>query len=272
MLLQTVLPSGFSLPPAFYLAVIAVLGGLAVAALWTARPQVNQAIVVAFAPWMVGGAALYALYQVEVLPPSIAPFFGSPAVYLTTFAVAGLVWAAGTRYEFMAPVLVASVGGVVMLGTVGLALGTAAENGTLALTWSTVALAVASVLAGGVWLLADRFTVSAGDTGLAGLLVVIGHVLDGVTTAVGFDVLHFGEQSPLSRFVLETGTALPTAEVLGAGWLFVVVKLALALAVVLLLSDLVREDPRQGYALLGVVAAVGLGPGAHNLVLFAIAG
>lgn len=272
MLLQTVLPSGFSLPPALYLAVIVVLGGVAVAALWTTRPQVNQAIVVAFAPWMVAGAALYALYQVEVLPVSIAPFFGSPAVYLTTFAFAGLVWAAGTRYEFMAPVLVSSVGVVVMLGTVGLALGVAAERGTLALTWPVVTVVVASVLAGVAWPLADRLTVSAGDTGIAGLLVVFGHVLDGVTTAVGFDVLHFGEQSPLSRFVLELGAALPTADALGAGWLFVVVKLALALAVVYLLSDLVREDPRQGYALLGLVAAVGLGPGAHNVVLFAVAG
>lgn len=272
MLLQAVLPTGFSLPSPFYLAVIAVLAGLAVAALWTARPPVNQAIVVAFAPWMVTGAALYALYQIEALPASIAPFFGSPAVYLTTFAVAGLVWAAGTRYEFMAPVLVSSVGGVLLLGTVGLALGIATERGTLALTWPLVSLVVASALTGVAWLVADHVTVTAGDTGLAGLLVVFGHALDGVTTAIGYDVLRFGEQSPLSRFVLELGTSLPTADAVGAGWLFVTVKLALALVVVYLVADLVREEPRQGYALLGIVAAVGLGPGAHNVVLFAIAG
>jgi uncharacterized membrane protein len=32
-----------------------------------------------------------------------------------------------------------------------------------------------------------------------------------------------------------------------------------------------QEEPREGAALLGFVAAVGLGPGAHNLLLFAIA-
>ncbi|MFB6170927.1 MAG: DUF63 family protein [Haloarculaceae archaeon] len=269
---MAVLPTGFELPPGPYLTVIAVLCGLAVAALWITRPQVNQAIVVAFAPWMVAGAALYALYQAEVLPSVVAPFFGSPAVYLSTFAVAGVLWAVGTRYEFMAPVLVASVGGVVMLGTVGLALGVASTRGTLALTWPVVSVVVASALAGGVWLLADRLTVSAGDTGLAGLLVVFGHALDGVSTAVGFDVLHFGEQSPLSRVILEAARALPMVDAIGAGWLFVIVKLALAVAVVYLLSDVVRENPAQGYVLLGAVAAVGLGPGAHNVILFSIVG
>jgi uncharacterized membrane protein len=39
-----------------------------------------------------------------------------------------------------------------------------------------------------------------------------------------------------------------------------------------LFADFVEEDPAQGNAALGVVAAVGLGPGTHNLLLFAAAG
>jgi uncharacterized membrane protein len=49
------------------------------------------------------------------------------------------------------------------------------------------------------------------------------------------------------------------------------VKLGLAAGVVVLLSEYVAEEPRQGTLLLGLVAAVGLGPGAHNLVLFTVA-
>jgi len=38
----------------------------------------------------------------------------------------------------------------------------------------------------------------------------------------------------------------------------------------LLLADSVREDPAEGRLLFVLVAAVGLGPGAHNLLLFTI--
>ena len=105
--------------------------------------------------------------------------------------------------------------------------------------------------------------------GPAGFVLVAGHVLDGVSTAVGTDLLGFGEQTPLSRLLIEAGAAL-TPE-LGGGWLFVLVKTALAAVVLVVLADYVREDPRRGLLLVGLVAAVGLGPGAHNLVLFVIA-
>jgi uncharacterized membrane protein len=36
------------------------------------------------------------------------------------------------------------------------------------------------------------------------------------------------------------------------------------------MEDLYRDEPRQARALLGAVAAVGLGPGMHNLILFAV--
>lgn len=269
---MAVFPSGFALPPTPYLVAILGLGAIAIAALWTVRPPVNQAIVIALSPWMVTGGALYALFQTGELPEILAPFFSSPAVYVTTFGIAGLVWAVGTRYEFMAPVLVVSTGAVTVVGTVGAALGLAFTQGTLSPFWPFVAVVVAIVLTAGVWAAVRPQSVRFADTGYAGQLVVFGHAIDGVSTAVGADVLHFAEQTPLSRVVIEVGAALPTAELIGAGWLFVVLKVALAVVVVRLLGDLVRQEPPQAYALLGFVAAVGLGPGAHNVVLFAIAG
>ncbi|MCO8268932.1 DUF63 family protein, partial [Haloferax sp. AB510] len=112
----------------------------------------------------------------------------------------------------------------------------------------------------------------AAAAGSLGLLAIFGHALDALSTAVGIDVLGFGERTPLSRIILEAAAALPTAEVIGVGWLFVLVKLVVAGFVVALLADYVREDPTEGALLLGLVAAVGLGPGVHNLLLFAIAG
>lgn len=269
---MALLPSGFALPPTPYLVVVGVLAGLVAVALWLARPAINQTTVVSFAPWMVAGAALYALYQAGVYPVEIAPFFGSPIVYATTFALAGLVWAGASRYDAMAPVLVASVGTVVAVGAVGMAVAVAVDRGTFAPVWPAIAVVLATVVAAVAWAGARRYSLRAADTGYAGALVVFGHALDGVSTAVGADVLGFGEQTPLSRVILDVGGALPTADLVGAGWLFVAVKLAVAVAVAVLLADLVRDDPREGYLALGVVAAVGLGPGAHNVVLFMMAG
>jgi len=107
-------------------------------------------------------------------------------------------------------------------------------------------------------------------TGTVGLLAVFGHTLDGISTAVGYDLFGFGEQTPLSRLIIEAGGALPTADLIGAAWPFALVKVALGLAVVVLFEEFVRAEPAEGHLLLGLVVAVGLGPGFHNLVLFAI--
>jgi len=141
----------------------------------------------------------------------------------------------------------------------------------LTVAWPAVGLVVAVVLAAVVWSGLRRLAPETRITGGVGALAVFGHTLDGVSTAVGIDVLGFGEQSPISRAILTFAADLPTAEIVGAGWLFILVKLALAAVVVVLLSEYVREEPAEGYLLLGAVAAVGLGPGAHNLLLFTIA-
>ena len=103
------------------------------------------------------------------------------------------------------------------------------------------------------------------------MLATFGHALDAVSTAVGVDVLGFGERSPLSQHIMDAAAALPTADAVGVGWLFVLVKLAVVAGVVALFAEYVEEDPAEGYLLLGFVAAVGLGPGVHNLFLFTVA-
>jgi uncharacterized membrane protein len=248
---------------------------IAIVALHRRRPPVTAATVTALAPWMAAGGTLYAVYQAGVVPEIVAPLFGSPAVYVTVGIGAGLAWAAvadrqGTTWTpTSAPGLLGGLGALVLL--VALAL---AARGAIGSTGGAPAvsggIAVASIVASAIAWLALARVRDVSATGTIGILAVFGHALDGISTAVGHDLLGFGEQTPLSRIILNIGESLPAPEVLGTGWLFVVVKLAIAVGVVVLFEGHVREDPVEGYLLLGLIVAVGLGPGFHNLVLFAI--
>lgn len=269
-----VLPAGLVVPPLPYLAgllvALAVVGGV----LWTQHPPVTQRLIVALAPWMVTGAASHARYQLGGVPPALAPLASAPTVYLSTAVLAGATWAVLVRAA--EDRISEWLGGAGLLAAVlasGFVLRTGLARGTLSLTLPGLGLVVSVCLAGGVYKLLDylRPAVTA-TTGSLGALVVFGHVLDGISTAIGVDLLGAGERSPIPRAIMHVAGSLPTASALGTGWLFVLVKLAVAIGVVVLFAEFVEEDPVQGNTLLGVVAAVGLGPGAHNLLLFAAAG
>lgn len=272
-----VLPEGFALPPLFYLVpVLLVLLGV-VALLWALEPPITDRTVVAFAPWMMFGSVLHVLHKIDAFPDSIAPLFGSPTVYLTTAIVAGGVWilgsflyAGGLQQSIARVVGISGTGFFVVFAMFALLLGW--ERGALDPFWPVIAVVVAGIVAALAWLALGLWaTEVAAVTSLTGALVVFGHALDGVSTAIGYDVIGVTEEVPASRLVLEAGEWLPTAEYIGAGWLFVLAKVALALVVVGLFTDFVREEPRRARLLLGLVAAVGLGPGTHNVLLFAVA-
>ena len=263
-----VLPAGFALPPLPYLLGL-TLGLAAVgAALAARRPAVEERHVLALVPWVLAGATAHVLYVVEALPAVVRPLAGTPAVYAAVAVVAGATWA-GLDAAGRDPARpLGAVGVVLFVPLLGAALATA---GTLAPRWPAAAVVVAALLAAGAWRALVGLRPDVAVTGRVGPLVVFAHALDGVSTAVGVDVLGFGERTPLSQVIIEFGAALPTAELLGSGWPFVAVKLALAAVVAVVLADVVRDEPTEGYALLTLVAAVGLGPAVHNLVLFTVA-
>ncbi|GAA0227365.1 DUF63 family protein [Haladaptatus pallidirubidus] len=269
-----VLPEGFALPSLVYLLPLLLAVGFVAWALLRAKPTISERTVVALAPWMVVGAGLHALYQVGFVPESIAPLFGTPSVYLTTFVVAGLVWLFSLRRrEQSVPQTLAGVGTAGILLVISAALWYGIQNDSLRLFWPFVALVVAVVLTGLLWVGTQFFYPHvAVITGAVGVLTLFGHAVDSVSTAVGIDILNASERTPVSRTILEFAEVLPTADAIGVGWLFILVKLAIAEFVVILFADYVADEPTEGYLLLGVVAAVGLGPGAHNLILFAITG
>jgi uncharacterized membrane protein len=274
MTMLQLLPAGFALPPLPYLLVLAV--GVVVVAVGVRRrrPALDDRHVLAFVPWILTGSCVHALYVVDALPPVLRPLSGTPAVYATVAVLGGAVWLAtdATFEAERASRALAATGLVAFVLACGAGVAVGLERGSFAPTWPAVALVASLVVGAAAWVVLRHVVPRVEAAGAVGALAVVSHAVDGVSTAVGVDVLGFGERTPLSRVIIETAAALPTAEVLGAGWLFVVVKLLVASVVVVLLADLVEDDPREGLLLLGFVAAVGLGPGAHNLLLFAISG
>lgn len=270
-----VLPSGLVLPPLPYL--LGLVGGcfMVTALLLAVEPPVDQKLAVAMVPWVAMGGALHAFYQLGAFPALYEPLFGAPAVYLTTFLVTGVVW------------LLLSVLGIVRghvenvtrnLGLVGTAALTTLfvvvvyrgyGQGTLDPVWPAIAivgsliLTVVTMFLIGVW----RTPVFV-RMRYVGTVVVFAHALDGVSTAIGADVIGVGERSPVPRAIMAAAASLPTAETLGVGWLFILVKLAVAAIVVVAFNRYVDEDPAEATLVLLVVAAVGLGPAMNNLFLF----
>lgn len=262
---MAVLPEGFALPPLPYLFVLAVglaaVGGL----LRRRRPPVTDATIRAFVPWMILGSALHVLYVRGDLPAAVRPLAGTPAVYLTVAVVAGATWLGTAATDAETPTRLRRVGILVALVVV---LAVVANADTLRLGTAFGILVGAGVAAAGTWFCLRRLYPGVSATGRLGVLAVGAHALDGVSTAVGIGFLGFSERTPLPRLVIEFGASLPTP--IGGGWLFVLVKLAVVAAVVAALTETVREAPTQGRLLLGFVAAVGLGPGVHNVLLFTV--
>lgn len=264
-----ILPAGSRLPPLPYAVAIV----LAVAAVgWTLHDRgvaLDDRTVLALAPWMIAGSTAYVAFQREVLPAVLAPAFSSPAVYGTTFAVAGGVWLVARRHSLTLRLLAGAGCLAALLPTAAAVL---SADGELSLVAPLGGVVVAAALSWVTWrAIAATWPAVDAAIGRATPLVVFAHALDGVSTAVGIDLLGFDERTPLSWLVMEAAARLPTAEAIGVGWLFVLVKLALAAVVLRLLAGYVREEPGEGYALVALGAAVGLGPGAHNVLLFVIA-
>lgn len=269
---MTFLPAGFTVPPWPYLAVLAV-GVVGVGyGLASRRPAVTARHVLGLTPWIVLGAILHVLNVVDALPSVVAPFAGTGAVYVTVAVLAGGGWllADAVRPQTV-PVTLAASGLAVAVPTLGAPIWVGLAQETLAPWWPAAGVVVTLLLTAVGWGTLRRLRPAAtAATGWVGVLALFGHALDAVSTAIGVDVLGYGEQTPLSRAILEAAAALPTAETLGSGWLFVLVKLGVVSAVVVLFADYVTEEPAEGYPLLGVIAALGMGPGTYNLLLFAI--
>ncbi|MFB6252188.1 MAG: DUF63 family protein [Halobellus sp.] len=269
---MAILPAGFTLPPLPYLAVLTVTGALVARAAMRRRPTVTANRVLALAPWMVLGSALHVLYVAGALPDLLRPLAGTPAVYVSVAIVALATWlAVGVRSsdETVSRTL-AFVGTLAAAFAVVAVLVAGASSGTLSPLLPAAGVVAAGIIATVVWAILIWAVPDVQAAGRLGAFALFAHVLDGVSTAVGVDLLGFGERTPLSRVIIEFAAGLPTASLVGSGWLFILVKIGVATLVVWLFADLYEEAPTQAQLFLGFVAAVGLGPAIHNVLLFTI--
>ncbi|MFC6955297.1 DUF63 family protein [Halorubellus litoreus] len=246
------------------------------ALLWAIQPPTTDWTVVSFAPWMAIGSVLFLLDGLEAYPAIVAPLFGPVTVYVTTAIFAGFVWIlmtfiAGIRKGFDIYYGVGVFGGGVALMLVVFLFLTGINAQTFNPVYPVFGTIVAALVTALAWvLLSLTYTDVARYTGRTGAFVVFAHSLDGVSTALGYDLLGAGERTPLSRVILEFSGSLPTAQYVGAGWLFVVVKVVLALVIVAAFREYLEESPRRARLVLAFVAAVGFGPGVYNLLQFTL--
>lgn len=278
---------GFVVPSVEYTALLAVGTAVVLALLYAIQPPVTQRTVLAFVPWMISGAALHVfyqlgeIYQVQIYPPLAEPFFSAPAVYLTTFIAMGLVWLFSSIVGIRSRSSVSgsdkvtqylgALGLGVMITLVGLMFwqGLDPAVGPLEPVLPLVGIIVTMVATFVVYILIGTWrTHIIAQARLVGALVLFAHLLDGITTAIGADILGVGERSVLSARIMEFAADLPTAAYLGSGWLFVVVKMLLAALIVIGFADYVRDEPTRGNLFFALIVALGIGPAMNNIFLF----
>lgn len=279
---------GFVVPDPLHLAALLAATATVAVVLYGFRLRVSQRTVLAMIPWVVCGAALHVFYQigeafqVRTYPPLFEPFFSAPAVYLTTFVGMGSVWlvasvvapesAAATSRDPVAEYLALSGSGVA--ATLVVLLGWQALDpavGPIRLVVPVVGLIGSLAGAFVLYILLGAWrTYVIAEARHVGYLVLFAHFFDGLSTAIGVDLLGRGERSYLPRRIMEFAADLPTEPYLGVGWLFLVVKIAVAIAVVVLFADYVSERPTRGNLLFAAIAFVGLGPALNNFFVFVL--
>jgi len=278
---------GFVIPSPEYVALLVVGTAVVLALLYAIQPPVTQRTVLAFVPWVISGSTLHVFFllgeqfDAQVYPPLLEPLFSAPAVYLTTFVIMGAVWIGsaivgmGAQSSTESGDKIAKYLGLLGLGMmiplVGLVFwqGQDPAVGPMEPVFPLVGIILTMVLTFVVYILIGTWrTHIIAEARLAGALVIFAHLLDGVTTAIGVDFLDIAERSLASRRIIEFAADLPTAETIGAGWLFVVVKLLLASLIVVGFADFVSEEPTRGNLFFAIIMALGLGPAMNNIFLF----
>ncbi len=261
-------------PPLPY--AVGLLGLVAIVAivLVALQPPVTRGTVYAFAPWTVVAAALHVPYVAGDYPAIVEPLFGPFAVGATTFVLAGTVWTVSTVLALIADNPPRSYR---TLGVVGLGLAAALGGyvvlqggfgGPLRFLWAVGAVVFAEVLAGVIYiLLRIRAVDTAEATGSLGSFVVFAHALPGVVTAVRLDVFGVPATDPLVRQLTTLAVGLPLAEFVGTAWPVVIIRVLVATLAVFVIARYIQVHPNRGNLLLGLVAVLGLGPGAHALFL-----
>ncbi|MEF8774881.1 MAG: DUF63 family protein [Haloarculaceae archaeon] len=248
----------------------------------------------ALVPWMLFGGALrvvedaFDMARSQGITPAIEyplnTLLISPVIYVTVFVLAFASLLAskqlqsrGVTETYHYPL------GAMGLGAVAVTLGYIASLsfGTAYVEWHpeilVTVVGLASLIAIVSYVATERFrpAVNAG-TGLIGLVVIWGHAIDGVANVLAsdwtwlFGLPAYGSKHPVDRILADIVTTFQPASVtaaIGDSWLFLVVKIVVAVVIVSLFDETFMDDsPRYAIMLLGAILAVGLGPGTRDML------
>jgi len=247
----------------------------------------------ALVPWMLFGGALRVVEDAfDATPAGVDPAITyplnvliiSPIIYFTVFVLAlGALLAsmrlqrAGYTDTYHYPL--GAIGAGILAITAGYL--TFLAMTTDYVGWHPLILVtvvgLATLIAGGVYLALERWSPATNSgTGLIGAVVVWAHAIDGVANVLAsdwtwvFGLAGYGSKHPIDRILSGILTSVQPASVtamVGDSWLFLVVKIAVAVLIVSLFDDrFMDESPRYAVMLLGAVVAVGLGPGTRDMI------
>ena len=220
------------------------------------------AAILAWTPWVALAAAAGVLFA-DGLGTVLGLELGGPSVVVLAVGVVGWLAVRWWVPRRRATRIFGLVGAALV---VPLAVQTARQASVETAGWLVLALAGALALAAWGRSAIARHGGSERASHL-GAFVVFGQAFDALTTAVGIDVLGYGEQNALSAAILSLAEGLPLSGLAGTSWLFIAVKLALSVAVVALFVD--GGDDTENTVIVALAAFAGFGPAVHNVVLFA---
>ncbi len=241
--------------------------------LWELEPAISEDVILSFVPWMVVGASLYVLYKMNVFPEIISPFFGSVTVYITTFIFAGIIWGITTATSHPDSAvsrvvhISGSIIGLIIIGTIFFI-----SNFTN-FRWSFVGFILSLILTAIIWGIIHIFRLFINiniKTGKIELFVLFSHILDSISTAIGIDILGFKEQMFLSQIIMNETNLSLISIIPGKAWIFILIKIVLVIFILYIFTDYKTDNLNKRYILLGFIAALGFGPGTHNLILYSI--
>ncbi|GAD51388.1 hypothetical protein MBEHAL_0148 [Halarchaeum acidiphilum MH1-52-1] len=251
----------------------------------------EYSLLYALFPFMLFGGALRVVEDADdTVPTSLIHYplnalIISPVIYVTVFALTLValllaVWLArtGRTAGYERPLFAFGTGLLALTLAYLCALVVTDPNVSFHPVFTILTYLIAgAVTAADYWLLTRHAPGVLSGSGIAGVLVIFGHAIDGASNVLGLD---FGKElglpydltpkHPVNRFIVRfTEGVLPhsVTDAIGAAWPFLLVKIVAATFVVSLFdAKMYEENPRYTVLLLVAVLAVGLGPGTRDML------
>lgn len=247
--------------------VVAVLLAMVVVA--RIGPPITRRLVLAVTPWMVVGGLLHALATAGVYGGSLAATLGSLLVVPGTVLLATVLWLplvqAGrvrTRADPSGYLAATGVGVLVPVLVVTLLAGRATVATLVPLALAPVVAGVAAAAV--VFVLGLSAAPALAAARSLALLAVYAQAFHAVAVAVAVDALGAPAPGPLASATVGLGASF--VDSFGTAWPFLLLKLCGVAFLVVVLGRLAERRETAAYVLLGIVAALGVGPGVVVLV------